>query len=45
MNSNELWEELMSLPIATEPKSLLIVIPMREVGNGNSWVLADDYNY
>ncbi len=38
-------EELMSLPVASNPKTLPVIIPAWEVGNGSTWTLADDYNY
>lgn len=43
MNSKELWEQLMSLPILTKPTG---VIPMSEIGNGDSaGIYADQDNY
>lgn len=43
MNSNELWEQLMTLEVATK---LPLVIPMSEIGNGDSaGAYADQDNY
>ena len=43
MNSNELWEELMTLTVVPKPTG---VIPMSEIGNGDSsGIYADQDNY
>lgn len=43
MNGNELWELLMTLPVASKPTC---VIPMSEIGNGDSaGIYADQDNY